>query len=169
MGIVLSGGTVVTAVDYCQADVRVEGEKVVAVGNHISRPEVENRMGLLYTYGVVPGRISINQFVGLTSTQPAKLFGLFPRKGTIAAGSDADIVVWDPGASSVITARAQHQRVDYNPYEGFKQIGAAVHVFLRGRQVVRDGKLYDRNPGGVYLCREPFRNSEVRRFVHNRP
>jgi len=119
-------------------------------------PGVENRMGLLYTYGVVPGRISINRFVDLTSTRPAKLFGLFPRKGTIAVGSDADIVVWDPGVTSVITAKEQHQRVDYTPYEGFKQTGKAVQVFLRGRQVVLDGKPLDENPGGIYLFRKQF-------------
>ncbi|MFZ5651971.1 MAG: dihydropyrimidinase [Bacillota bacterium] len=119
-------------------------------------PGVETRMGLLYTYGVVPGRISLNRFVDITSTRAARLFGLFPRKGTIAAGSDADIVVWDPGASSVISARTQHQRVDYTPYEGFAQAGKAVHVFLRGRQVVRDGRLIDDMAGGIYLFRSPF-------------
>lgn len=119
-------------------------------------PGVEHRMGLLYTYGVMPGRISINRFVELASTRPAKLFGLFPRKGTIAVGSDADIVVWDPGVTSVITAKEQHQRVDYTPYEGFKQIGKAVQVFLRGRQVVLDGRLHDDNRGGIYLFRKQF-------------
>ncbi len=120
-------------------------------------PGVETRLGLLYTYGVVPGRININQFVALTSTQPAKLFGLFPRKGTIAAGSDADIVVWDPDRSSVITAATQQEETDYAPFEGFRQQGKAVHVFLRGRQVVRDGQLIEEQPGGVYLSRKRFR------------
>ncbi|MFZ5646022.1 MAG: dihydropyrimidinase, partial [Bacillota bacterium] len=119
-------------------------------------PGVETRMALLYTYGVVPGRISINRFVDITSTRAARLFGLFPRKGTIAVGSDADIVVWDAKAQSVITAVTQHQRVDYTPFEGFAQCGKAVHVFLRGRPVVRDGMLCDGHPGGTYLFRKTF-------------
>lgn len=119
-------------------------------------PGVENRMGLLYTYGVAPGKIGINRFVDLISTRAAKLFGLFPRKGTIAVGSDADIVVWDPAVTSVITAKEQHQRVDYTPYEGFEQTGKAAHVFLRGRQVVHNGRLHDENPDGIYLFRKQF-------------
>jgi dihydropyrimidinase len=117
-------------------------------------PGVEHRLGLLYTYGVVPGKISINTFVNVTATQPAKIFGLFPRKGTIAPGSDADIIVWDVNAASVISAQTQQQRVDYTPYEGFQQKGKALHVFLRGRQVVRNGKLCEGNPQGIYLPRK---------------
>lgn len=119
-------------------------------------PGVENRMGLLYTYGVREGRMTLSQFVNLTSTQAAKLFGLFPRKGTIAVGSDADIVVWEPSETTVITAKEQYQRVDYSPYEGFRQVGRAVQVFLRGQHVVRNGRLNDENPKGIYLSRKPF-------------
>jgi dihydropyrimidinase len=117
-------------------------------------PGVENRFGLLYTYGVAAGKIDIHQFVAITSTNAAKLFGLYPRKGVIAAGSDADIVVWDTALQSVISASTQKQRVDYNLYEGFQQSGAARHVFLRGRQIVRDGIL-DEKPSGRYLKRQP--------------
>lgn len=117
-------------------------------------PGVENRLGLLYTYGVVPGKISINTFVNVTATQPAKIFGLFPRKGTIAPGSDADIVVWDISDVSVISAQVQQQRVDYTPYEGFQQKGKALHVFLRGQQVVQNGNLCDEDPKGIYLLRK---------------
>jgi dihydropyrimidinase len=120
-------------------------------------PGVENRLGLLYTYGVVPGKISINTFVNVTATQPAKIFGLFPRKGTIAPGSDADIVVWDVNDVSVINAQAQQQRVDYTPYEGFQQKGKALHVFLRGQQVVQNGNLCDGDPQGIYLLRKLIR------------
>lgn len=120
-------------------------------------PGVENRLGLLYTYGVVPGKISINTFVNVTATQPAKIFGLFPRKGTIAPGSDADIVVWDVNDVSVISAQAQQQRVDYTPYEGFQQKGKALHVFLRGQQVVQNGNLCDGDPQGIYLLRKLIR------------
>ena len=145
------------ATDHCSFNFKGQKDLGLADFSEIPGgiPGVEHRMGLLYSYGVVPGRISINRFVDLTSTTPAKIFGLFPRKGTLAPGSDADVVVWDPRATSVITARAQHQRVDYTPYEGFEQTGKASHVFLRGRQVVRDSRLADENPGGEYLFREP--------------
>ncbi|EGO65949.1 dihydropyrimidinase [Acetonema longum] len=119
-------------------------------------PGVEHRMGLLYTYGVLTGRISLNQYVALTSTNAARLFGLFPRKGTIAVGSDADIVVWDPQRSFGITAAGQTQRVDYTPYEGIRQTGAARHVFLRGRQIVENGKLAENDRTGQFLRRKPF-------------
>jgi dihydropyrimidinase len=117
-------------------------------------PGVENRFGLLYTYGVVANKIDIHQFVSITSTNAAKLFGLYPRKGLIAPTSDADIVVWDPALRSVISASTQKQRVDYNLYEGFRQAGGARHVFLRGKQIVKDGILNNR-PSGCYLKRLP--------------
>lgn len=119
-------------------------------------PGVEHRMGLLYTYGVAEGKISINEMVALTSTNAAKLFGLFPEKGTIAVGSDADIVVWDPNHTSVITAKTQTQRVDYTPYEGFKQQGKVLHVLLRGNKLIMDSKLINDKPSGKYLCRKPY-------------
>jgi dihydropyrimidinase len=123
-------------------------------------PGVENRFALLYTYGVATGTIDIHKFVAVTSTNAAKLFGLYPTKGLIAAGSDADIVVWDPAPHSVISASTQKQRVDYNLYEGFRQTGAARHVFLRGRQIVRDGAL-DNQPSGHYLKRAPHFAKEL--------
>lgn len=128
-------------------------------------PGVETRLGLLYTYGVMTGKLTINQFVALTSTNAAKLFGLFPRKGTIAPGSDADLVVWDPRISSVVTVGTLHQQVDYTPYEGFKQIGQAIHVFIRGRQVVQDGQLRVEKPTGIYLSRKPFLRRKVEENV----
>ena len=124
-------------------------------------PGVETRMGLLYTYGVMTGKLTINEFVALTSTNAAKLFGLFPRKGTIALGSDADLVVWDPRILSTITAETLHQKVDYTPYEGFNQLGGATHVFLRGQQVVKDGQLQVTKPTGIYCSRKPFFKRKV--------
>ncbi|MDF2674296.1 MAG: dihydropyrimidinase [Clostridiales bacterium] len=119
-------------------------------------PGVENRMGLIYTYGVLSGKINMNEMVALTSTNAAKIFGLFPEKGTIAVGSDADIVVWDPNESFTITAKIQTQKVDYNPYEGFKQQGRAIHVLLRGNKVIYNGELVEKEPIGKYLFRKPF-------------
>jgi len=118
-------------------------------------PGVENRLGLLYTYGVVPGKISLNQFVNITAAHPAKILGLFPQKGTIAPGSDGDIVVWNPKAESIITAKEQYQRVDYSPYEGFKQIGKVEHVFLRGQHIVCNSILCN-EPKGRYISRKSF-------------
>jgi dihydropyrimidinase len=111
---------------------------------------------LLFTHGVAGGKISLNQFVAITSTNVAKLFGLFPRKGTIAVGSDADIVIWDPSVQSIISAKTQTQRVDYNLYEGTPQIGKPRYVFLRGRQIVTDGILNDETPTGCYLRRKAY-------------
>lgn len=118
-------------------------------------PGVEHRFGLLYTGGVAAGRLTPQDFVRLVATRPAQLFGLYPCKGTIAPGSDADIVAWDPGHEGVITAAAQRQRVDYTPFEGFRTLGRAVQVFIRGRQVVRDGAPAG-PPAGIYLPRRPF-------------
>jgi len=119
-------------------------------------PGVENRFGLLYSKGVVGGKLSLNQFVTVTSTNAAKLFGLFPRKGTIAVGSDGDIVIWDPQVKTIISATTQTQKVDYNLYEGMEQMGKPRHVFLRGRQIVTDGILEQEVPTGSYLRRKAY-------------
>lgn len=146
----------VVATDHCSFNFNGQKEAGLQDFSMIPNgiPGVENRLSLLYTYGVVPGKISMNTFVNVIATQPAKIFGLFPRKGTITPGSDADIVVWDVNHTSVIRAETQYQRVDYTPYEGLQQKGKARHVFLRGRQVVHHGKLCDVNPHGIYLPRK---------------
>ncbi len=153
----------VVATDHCAFNYK--GQKDKGLNDFSKIPNgaagVETRMGLLYTYGVLPGKLTINDFVALTSTNAAKLFGLFPRKGTIAPGSDADLVVWDPRISSNIKADTLHQQVDYTPYEGFQQTGQGIHVFLRGKQVVQDGQLREHKPTGVYLSRKPFLKRKV--------
>src|ERR671932_928367 len=103
-------------------------------------PGIETRLSLVYDGGVRAGRISLNRWVELTSTSPAKIFGLFPRKGTIAPGSDADIVVFDPNRQVTLSARTLHMRVDYNPYEGRQVTGAADTGTLRGRGITQQGK-----------------------------
>lgn len=146
------------ATDHCSFNFQGQKELGRADFSKIPNgmPGVETRMGLLYTHGVVPGKISLQQFVALTSTKAAELFGLFPRKGTIAVGSDADLVVWDPRVRSVISAKTQTQRVDYSPFEGFEQVGKAQHVFLRGQHVVREGQINIEQPKGIYLYRKAF-------------
>lgn len=146
------------ATDHCSFN--YQGQKDLGLGDFSKIPNgapgVETRLGLLYTYGVMTGKLSLNEFVALTSTNAAKLFGLFPRKGTIAPGSDADLVVWDPRISSLVTAENLHQQVDYTPFEGFNQMGQAIHVFIRGEQVCKDGELKVEKPTGRYLFRKPF-------------
>src|SRR5215467_8402518 len=102
-------------------------------------PGVENRLQLIYHHGVNQGRLSVNRFVELVSTTPAKLFGMYPRKGVLAPGSDADIVVWDPEARHTISAGTHHMRVDYSMFEGFEVKGNAKVVMSRGDVIVEDG------------------------------
>ena len=116
-------------------------------------PGIENRLQLLYHYGVNQGRIGLTRFTELVSTTPARLFGLYPRKGTLAAGSDADIVVWDPNADHVISAETHHMRVDYSMFEGFRVKGNARTVLSRG-EVILDRGTHSGRPGrGRFLKR----------------
>ena len=103
-------------------------------------PGVEHRVPLIYNGGVVENRISLNRFVELTSTAAAKMFGLFPKKGTIAVGSDADIVIFDPDKEQTISASTHHMNVDYSAYEGKKIKGVVESVLSRGRVVVENGE-----------------------------
>lgn len=110
-------------------------------------PGIEHRPTLMYTWGVAAGRISENQFAACLSENTARLFGMFPQKGQIAVGSDADIVVWDPSSQGIITAQNQVQNVDYSPYEGLKIQGGAKAVFLRGELAAENGKVLLENSG----------------------
>jgi dihydropyrimidinase len=116
-------------------------------------PGIETRLSLVYDGGVRENRISLNRFVELTSTSPAKIFGLFPRKGTIAPGSDADLVVFDPNRSFTLSANTLHMNVDYNPYEGRQVTGATDTVLSRGRLVIEDGTFVGRSGAGAFLKR----------------
>jgi dihydropyrimidinase len=117
-------------------------------------PGVENRLQLIHHHGVNEGRISLNRFVEIVSTTPAKLFGLHPRKGEIAKGSDADLVIWDPNASHLISAATHHMRVDYSMFEGFRVRGNARTVLSRGETIVDNGRFLGRAGRGRYLRRE---------------
>jgi dihydropyrimidinase len=116
-------------------------------------PGIETRMSLVYDGGVRTGRISLNRFVELTSTSPAKIFGLFPRKGTIAPGSDADIVIFDPNRTQTLSQKTLHMRVDYNPYEGREVHGVSDTVISRGRVVIDGGKFAGKAGAGQFLKR----------------
>jgi len=119
-------------------------------------PGVENRMSLIYDGGVVQKRIGINRFVELTSTAAAKIFGMFPKKGTIAVGSDADIVIFDPNAEHTISAKTHHMRVDYSAYEGRKVRGVTETVLSRGNVIVEKGHFKGTAGYGKFLKRGTF-------------
>jgi dihydropyrimidinase len=116
-------------------------------------PGVATRLPILFSEGVVKGRIDLNRFVALTSTNHAKTYGLYPRKGTIAVGADADIVIWDPERKATITHDLLADGSDYTPYEGREVTGWPVLTMVRGRIVVRDGELVGDKTHGVYLPR----------------
>jgi len=116
-------------------------------------PGIENRLQLIYHHGVNQGKISLNRFVEVISTSPARIFGLYPKKGLIAPGSDADIVIWDPNAEHTISAKTHHMRVDYSMFEGFQVTGNARTVLLRGNVIVDKGSFQGRPGGGRYLRR----------------
>jgi dihydropyrimidinase len=111
---------------------------------------------MIHHFGVREGRITLNRMVELLATNPAKLFGLYPRKGTIAVGSDADIVIFDPNRSETISASTNHSKVDYNLYEGTVVTGAPDVVLLRGNVLVENGELVA-SPGiGQFVKRARF-------------
>jgi dihydropyrimidinase len=119
-------------------------------------PMIEDRLTILFSEGVRKGRISLNQFVDITSTRTAKLFGLFPKKGTIAVGTDADLVIFDPNAERVLSAETHHMAVDYNAFEGMKVTGEPVSVLSRGEFVVRDKQFVGKPGSGQYLKRSKY-------------
>ncbi|MGJ7043670.1 dihydroorotase-like cyclic amidohydrolase [Shinella sp. BE166] len=116
-------------------------------------PGVETRLPILFSEGVSKGRIDLNRFVALSSTNRAKLYGLYPRKGTIAIGSDADIALWDPKKSVVITNEILHHGADYTPYEGLAITGWPVRVMVRGKTVIDGDALVAQKGLGDYLAR----------------
>lgn len=135
----LADGTVdVISTDHCPFNTL--GQKDLGSNDFTKIPNgaggIENRLELLYTYGVLTKKISLQQFVGLTSTNAARIFDLYPQKGVVAVGSDADLLIWNPDAKSVISVKSQVQQCDSNIYEGFPVSGKAEHVLLRGEIVL---------------------------------
>ncbi|MDQ8730877.1 dihydropyrimidinase [Bradyrhizobium sp. LHD-71] len=121
-------------------------------------PGVETRMQILFSKGVNEGRITLNEFVALTSTNHAKMYGLYPRKGSIAPGFDADIVLWDPQRTTTIRQELLHHGADYTPYEGLEVTGWPVMTLLRGNVMVQDGEIVGKPGQGAFLKRDlsPF-------------
>jgi dihydropyrimidinase len=145
------------ATDHCPFDTSQKllgTESFTQIPNGI--PGIEERVNLLYTYGVKRGRLDLHRFVDAASTRAAKLFGLFPRKGTIAIGSDADLVIYDPAYRGVLSAASQYSNCDYNGFEGMEIEGRPSVVTVRGRVQVRDGKFVGERGRGRLLKREPM-------------
>jgi dihydropyrimidinase len=119
-------------------------------------PGIEHRMSLIYSGGVGKGRFSVNRFVELVATTPAKIFGLYPRKGTIAVGSDADLVIFDPNREHTISAATHHMRVDYSMFEGIKVKGMPDVVLSRGRLIVEGDQFHGKAGQGTFLKRAAY-------------
>ena len=153
-----SGDLQVVSTDH--APFRFKGQKDMFSTTDFSKipngaPGIETRLYLLYTRGYLEGWFDENRFVELVSASPAKLFGLFPRKGTIAVGSDADLVIWDPKAKHTLRQATLHQRCDYTPYEGWKVTGRPVVVMSRGKVVVEGDQFVGKAGDGQFLKRSP--------------
>lgn len=143
-----------------------EGEEVRIPGKELGAgdftrfpnglPGVGDRLPVLWTYGVGAGKLTANQFVALNCTNPAKIFGLYPRKGCLLPGADADIVIWDPQREVTYGVAYSHQRTDYNLYEGWKLVGFPEQVFLRGRLIVAGPDWLGAAGSGQFLKRQPF-------------
>jgi dihydropyrimidinase len=142
--------------DHCPFDTEQKllgKDSFVDIPNGI--PGIEERVNLLYTHGVKRGRMDLDRFVDVASTRAAKLFGLFPRKGTISVGSDADLVVYDTNYRSMVSAKTQHTNNNYNGFEGMEIEGRPSVVTVRGKVQVRDGKFVGERSRGKMLRREP--------------
>jgi dihydropyrimidinase len=143
------------ATDHCPFCMK--GEKELGKGNFAKIPNgapgVETRMSLLWDGGVRAGKIDINRFVEITSTAPAKIFGMYPKKGTLVPGADADVVIFDPNKEVRWSAKTHHMRVDYNPYEGRVTRGAPSHVFSRGNLIVENDTWHGKAGAGKFIKR----------------
>jgi dihydropyrimidinase len=155
----------ILATDHCPFNFK--GDKDLGLHDFTKIPNgapgIENRLQLSFEFGVNQGRLSLNRWVELVSTNPAKIFGMYPNKGEIAVGSDADIVIWNPNTKHTISASTHHMNVDYNMYEGFNVRGDAETVISRG-QVIIQNRTFIGNPGrGKFIKRNTFTtyNSQI--------
>ncbi len=152
-----SGNLQTTATDHCCfcADQKAAGKddfRLIPNGT----AGIENRLEVLWHHGVSTGRLTMNEFVAVTSTNAAKIFNIYPRKGSISIGADADIVVWDPAASKTISAQTHHQNIDYNIFEGMEVTGCASHTISQGKVVYADGELDVERGAGNYIEKPPY-------------
>jgi dihydropyrimidinase len=152
-----SGSLQVVATDHCAFTTE---QKRLGLGDFRKIPNgtggLEDRMPLLWTAGVNTGRLTKEEFVAVTSANIARILNIYPRKGRLAIGSDADIVVWDPSRSKTIRAANQISRIDYNVFEGFDCVGAPIATLSGGKIAWMDGELRAENGDGKYVERPPF-------------
>lgn len=144
--------------EWTQAGKELGADDFTKIPNGV--PGVGDRLPVLWSYGVLQGRITAEQFVAMTSTNPARIFGLYPRKGALKVGSDADLAVWDPDHKLIYGHRISQHRTDYNLYEDWELVGFPVKVFLRGQLIVDEGEWKGAAGGGQYVRRHPG-DSEV--------
>jgi dihydropyrimidinase len=162
----------VVATDHCPfffdgtTPILYEGQLVAIPGKELGKndftkipnglPAVGDRLPILWTYGVRAGKINANQFVALTSTNPAKIFGIYPQKGSLEPGADADIVIWDPDLRLTYGKTIAQHRTDYNLFEGWEIQGYPEKVFLRGQLIVDRGSWLGKAGSGRFLYRKPY-------------
>jgi dihydropyrimidinase len=146
-----------TATDHCcfctpQKQAGIDDFRKIPNGTN----GVEDRMGVLWTHGVRTGRLTPSEFVAVTSANTAKIFNIYPKKGAIVPGADADLVVWDPNKTRTISAKTHHQRIDFNIYEGMETIGNAAITLSRGRVLWKNDQLSTEPGTGRYVDRPCF-------------
>ncbi|MBI1619067.1 dihydropyrimidinase [Aquamicrobium zhengzhouense] len=151
-----AGSLQVVATDHCAF---TSEQKRYGVGDFTKIPNgtggLEDRLPVLWTYGVNTGRLTPNEFVAVTSTNIAKILNMYPKKGAILEGADADIIVWDPEKTKTISAKTQQSQIDYSVFEGIEVKGLPRYVFTRGEVAVRDGKVEAKPGHGKFVPREP--------------
>jgi dihydropyrimidinase len=152
-----AGSLQVVATDHCAFTTE---QKRYGVGDFTKIPNgtggLEDRMPMLWTYGVATGRLTMNEFVAVTSTNIAKILNCYPKKGAILVGADADIVVWDPAKGKTITADTQQSAIDYNVFEGKQVKGLPRYTLTRGMVAIDDGEVKTQEGHGEFVAREPF-------------
>jgi dihydropyrimidinase len=152
-----AGALQTTATDHCcfcheqKADGRNDFSKIPN-----GTAGVEDRLAVLWTHGVTTGRLTAEEFVAITSANAAKIFNIYPRKGAIAVGADADLIIWDPAASKTISAKTHRQNIDFNIFEGMKVSGLASHTVSQGVLVYKEGDLRAKKGAGRYVKRPAF-------------
>jgi dihydropyrimidinase len=152
-----AGSLQVVATDHCSFTTK---QKQFGVGDFTKIPNgtggLEDRMPVLWTKGVNTGRLTMNEFVAVTSTNIAKILNMYPKKGAIVEGADADIVVWDPKKTKTVSSKSQQSVIDYNVFEGMKLTGLPRFVLTRGHLSIHDGKVDVQVGHGQFVAREPF-------------
>jgi dihydropyrimidinase len=151
-----SGSLSVVATDHCAFTTE---QKRYGVGDFTKIPNgtggLEDRMPMLWTYGVATGRLTMNEFVAVTSTNIAKILNIYPKKGAVLVGADADLVVWDPEKEKTISAKTQQSAIDYNVFEGKHVKGVPRFTLTRGKVAVHDGEVRTEEGHGEFVARDP--------------